>query len=175
MIQARGTGIQLLRRRRAHLHRGARRARRRRWLVLTKWASTPGPVTATIFTGDLDQSASITRISTDRRESRRALPGKRRRRAAPAPFVTRDRRPPTPKASPASSPSRRRRSTTWAWPACSSSWTDRTWAARSRARPYSLPWDSRLVANGAHSVTALARDASGNQGTSVAVVVNVQQ
>jgi Concanavalin A-like lectin/glucanases superfamily/Bacterial Ig domain len=40
--------------------------------------------------------------------------------------------------------------------------------------PYSIPWDSRGVANGNHSITAVARDAAGNTRTSdpVSIVVN---
>ncbi len=39
--------------------------------------------------------------------------------------------------------------------------------------PYSITWDSTTVANGAHALTARARDAAGNQTTSTAVSVNV--
>ncbi len=39
--------------------------------------------------------------------------------------------------------------------------------------PYQLQWDTRGYANGAHSLTARARDASGNVGVSSAVTVNV--
>jgi hypothetical protein len=39
--------------------------------------------------------------------------------------------------------------------------------------PYSLAWDTRGVANGAHAVTARARDAAGNQTTSIAVSITV--
>ena len=39
--------------------------------------------------------------------------------------------------------------------------------------PYVLAWDSRGVANGAHSLTARARDAAGNSTLSAAVTVNV--
>jgi len=41
------------------------------------------------------------------------------------------------------------------------------------ASPYSLSWDSTTAANGAHSLTAQARDAAGNVGTSVAVSVTI--
>ncbi|MET9268088.1 PQQ-dependent sugar dehydrogenase [Kribbella sp. NPDC003557] len=41
------------------------------------------------------------------------------------------------------------------------------------ASPYALTWDSRTVGNGAHTLTARARDASGNTTTSAAVNVNV--
>jgi hypothetical protein len=39
--------------------------------------------------------------------------------------------------------------------------------------PFTATWDSRLVVNGTHSLTAVARDAAGNTTTSAAVVVNV--
>ncbi|MGB2713846.1 MAG: Ig-like domain-containing protein [Vicinamibacterales bacterium] len=39
--------------------------------------------------------------------------------------------------------------------------------------PYSLSWNTTSVANGSHSITAVARDAAGNQTTSAAVSVNV--
>jgi hypothetical protein len=37
--------------------------------------------------------------------------------------------------------------------------------------PYSASWDSTLVANGSHSLSAVARDAAGNQGSSTISVV----
>ncbi|HEX2784696.1 MAG TPA: PQQ-dependent sugar dehydrogenase, partial [Ilumatobacteraceae bacterium] len=39
--------------------------------------------------------------------------------------------------------------------------------------PYGLTWDSRTATNGAHTLTARARDAAGNIATSAPVVVNV--
>ena len=39
--------------------------------------------------------------------------------------------------------------------------------------PYALAWDTRTVANGAHTLTARARDAAGNSTLSAAVPVNV--
>ena len=39
--------------------------------------------------------------------------------------------------------------------------------------PYGFPWDTRTVTNGAHTITARARDTSGNIATSAAVAVNV--
>jgi fibronectin type 3 domain-containing protein len=39
--------------------------------------------------------------------------------------------------------------------------------------PYSVDWNTRAVANGVRSLTAVARDAAGNTTTSVAVAVNV--
>lgn len=39
--------------------------------------------------------------------------------------------------------------------------------------PYSVQWDTRTAANGAHSITAVARDAAGNSVTSAAVGVTV--
>ncbi len=41
------------------------------------------------------------------------------------------------------------------------------------ADPYGLAWDSRTVTNGAHTLTATARDAAGNVTTSTSVAVNV--
>jgi chitodextrinase len=40
--------------------------------------------------------------------------------------------------------------------------------------PYAISWDSRTVANGSHTLTALARDLAGNTTTSSSVVVTVQ-
>lgn len=39
--------------------------------------------------------------------------------------------------------------------------------------PYSVSWNTATASNGAHSITAVARDAAGNQTTSVAIVVSV--
>jgi hypothetical protein len=39
--------------------------------------------------------------------------------------------------------------------------------------PYSVSWDTTAVANGSHTLTAVARDAAGNSATSVAVSVTV--
>jgi chitodextrinase len=39
--------------------------------------------------------------------------------------------------------------------------------------PYSASWDSRAVSNGTHTITAVARDASGNTTTSANIVVTV--
>jgi glucose/arabinose dehydrogenase len=41
------------------------------------------------------------------------------------------------------------------------------------AAPYSISWDTRSAANGSHTLTAVARDSSGNSSTSAAVGVNV--
>ena len=41
------------------------------------------------------------------------------------------------------------------------------------AAPYALAWDSRTVGNGAHTLTATARDAAGNSTTTAPVTVNV--
>jgi hypothetical protein len=45
--------------------------------------------------------------------------------------------------------------------------------AEETAAPYALSWDSRSVANGAHTLTASARDPAGNVAVSAPVVVNV--
>ena len=39
--------------------------------------------------------------------------------------------------------------------------------------PYSISWNTRTVANGAHTLTAIARDAAGNSATSAGVPVNI--
>src|SRR3954452_3423734 len=41
------------------------------------------------------------------------------------------------------------------------------------APPYGLAWDTRTVSNGAHTLTARARDAAGNVTVSASVSVNV--
>src|SRR6266850_2515344 len=41
------------------------------------------------------------------------------------------------------------------------------------AAPYAVSWDSRTASNASHVLTAVARDAAGNQTTSAAVTVNV--
>src|SRR6266850_33938 len=41
------------------------------------------------------------------------------------------------------------------------------------AAPYAVSWDSRTASNASHVLTAVARDAAGNQATSAAVTVNV--
>src|SRR3989442_1281291 len=41
------------------------------------------------------------------------------------------------------------------------------------ASPYSVSWNTTTVANGSHSLTAVARDAAGNRTTSSAVTVTV--
>jgi fibronectin type 3 domain-containing protein len=46
--------------------------------------------------------------------------------------------------------------------------------AEDTTSPYSIGWDSFSVANGTHSLTAVARDGAGNATTSTAVSVNVQ-
>src|SRR5204863_494655 len=45
--------------------------------------------------------------------------------------------------------------------------------AEDRASPYSVSWNTTTVANGSHSLTAVARDSAGNQTTSNAVTVTV--
>jgi fibronectin type 3 domain-containing protein len=45
--------------------------------------------------------------------------------------------------------------------------------AEDTSAPYSVSWDSRTASNGAHSLTAIARDASGNQATSAPVGITV--
>ena len=41
------------------------------------------------------------------------------------------------------------------------------------AAPFQTPWDTRVVADGSHSLTAIARDVSGNRATSASVAVTV--
>jgi Bacterial Ig domain len=41
------------------------------------------------------------------------------------------------------------------------------------AAPYSMTWNTTALSNGNHTVTAIARDAAGNSGTSAAITVNV--
>ena len=45
--------------------------------------------------------------------------------------------------------------------------------AEDTTAPYSVTWDSRTASNGAHAITAVARDAAGNTKTSTAVNVTV--
>src|SRR5439155_12715262 len=40
--------------------------------------------------------------------------------------------------------------------------------------PYSISWNTTTVSSGAHSVTAVARDAAGNTATSAAITLTVQ-
>ena len=46
-------------------------------------------------------------------------------------------------------------------------------AIEDSSAPYSVSWDTRLIANGSHNLTAVARDAAGNTTTSSAVAVTV--
>jgi len=52
-------------------------------------------------------------------------------------------------------------------------WIDSTLVATDTAAPYTVSYDSRQLANGAHSLTAKAFDAAGNSATSTAVAFNV--
>jgi hypothetical protein len=45
--------------------------------------------------------------------------------------------------------------------------------AEDTVTPYSVAWDTRTVANGSHTLTAIARDAAGNATTSASVIVTV--
>ncbi len=45
--------------------------------------------------------------------------------------------------------------------------------AEDTAAPYSIPWNTTTAANGSHTLTAVARDTSGNQATSNPVTVTV--
>ncbi|HYR86499.1 MAG TPA: Ig-like domain-containing protein [Terriglobia bacterium] len=45
--------------------------------------------------------------------------------------------------------------------------------AEDTAAPYSVPWDTTTATNASHALTAVARDAAGNQATSAAVTVTV--
>ena len=47
------------------------------------------------------------------------------------------------------------------------------YGAEDTTAPYAVPWDSQLVANGTHSITAQARDAVGNTTLSTAVTLTV--
>ena len=49
-------------------------------------------------------------------------------------------------------------------------WVDGLFAAKDTAAPYSFVWDTRLCANGEHSVEARAFDAAGNTATATAAV-----
>ena len=60
-----------------------------------------------------------------------------------------------------------------AWPGCSSWWTTIPLAAEDTTSPYSVTWNTTTVANGTHTLTALARDINGNTATSAPVTVNV--
>ena len=59
------------------------------------------------------------------------------------------------------------------WPGCSSWWITLRWAPRTPPRPTASSWNTTTVANGAHTLTALARDTSGNTATSAPVTVTV--
>jgi fibronectin type 3 domain-containing protein len=45
--------------------------------------------------------------------------------------------------------------------------------AEDTVAPYTVPWDTRASANGAHSLSAVARDAAGNRQTASSVAVSV--
>src|SRR5207245_1631319 len=45
--------------------------------------------------------------------------------------------------------------------------------AEDTAAPYSVPWDTTTATNASHTLTAVARDAAGNQATAAAVTVTV--
>ena len=59
------------------------------------------------------------------------------------------------------------------WPGCSSSWTAPTLGTEDTSSPYSVSWNTTTVANGTHTLTAVARDAAGNITTSTPVTVKV--
>ena len=59
------------------------------------------------------------------------------------------------------------------WPGCSSWWTTIPLGAEDTTSPYGVSWNTTTVANGAHTLTALARDAAGNTTISAPVTVNV--
>ena len=67
----------------------------------------------------------------------------------------------------------RRDAMTSAWPVSSSRSTGSTPGRRTPTAPYALAWDTRTVANGAHTLRARAFDAAGNSQLSAAVDVNV--
>src|SRR5262249_11665476 len=47
------------------------------------------------------------------------------------------------------------------------------WGTEDPTAPYSVSWNTSAVANGTHTLTARARDAAGNQTSSTAITVNV--
>ena len=59
------------------------------------------------------------------------------------------------------------------WPGCSSCWTTTALAAEDTTSPYSVSWNTTTVANGTHTLTALARDTTGNTALSAPVTVTV--
>ena len=87
-----------------------------------------------------------------RRSRRQRAPATRPRRRSRSP----PRRPARPWR--ARSRSRRTRPTTTGSPASSSASTAPTSAPRTRPAPYAVSWDTRTVANGSHTLTAVARD-----------------
>ena len=58
------------------------------------------------------------------------------------------------------------------WPGCSSGGRP-TLGAEDTTSPYSVSWNTTTVANGTHTLTAVARDAAGNTTTSTTVNVTV--
>ena len=47
------------------------------------------------------------------------------------------------------------------------------WGAEVTSSPFSVSWDTTVIANGSHALTAIARDAAGNSTTSTPVTVSV--
>ena len=47
------------------------------------------------------------------------------------------------------------------------------WGAEVTSSPFSVSWDTTVIANGSHTLTAIARDAAGNSMTSTPVTVSV--
>ena len=65
---------------------------------------------------------------------------------------------------------RRRPPTTSGSPACSSGWTAWRWGRPVTAAPYQVSWNTTLVADGPHTITAEARDTSNNAATATMTV-----
>ena len=64
----------------------------------------------------------------------------------------------------------------WGWSGCSSWWTAHSLGAEdTSSAPYGVSWNTTTVANGTHTLTAVARDAAGNTTTSTVNVTVANQ
>ena len=101
-----------------------------------------------------------------RRQRRPCLePGQRGGAPPPTRRPPTCRSPPRPQARPSPGShglQRHRQRTTSRWPACSSASTASNVGAEDLTAPYSISWDTRGHLNGSHTLTAVARDTSGN-------------